>query len=446
MTTPPCPYAALYEPEFHADPHTVNERLRKEYGPVIPVELEPGVRGWSVIDYATLIAWCRDTRTFSRDSRRWRDWREGRVADGSGTLGMMMRRPNVLFADGAEHQRLRRAVTDSLAAMDATALTEVARASANQLVDAFCERGEAEILEDYARLLPFLVINHLFGFEEENARRFAVAMRDLFDGIDVERSNAELERVASAEITRKRRQPGKDVTTGLLEHRAELADEEILQHLVLIVGAGNEPTANLIANAMRILLTDRDLGDDVAGSRTSIEDAVDRVLWTDSPLTNYPVMYPTSDIPLANGQEIKEGEPVMLGYAAANRSVAHEYAESMGSAPNRAHLAFGVGPHRCPAQDTAIMIATTGLRTLLRRLPGLRLAVAPDELEWRVSIFARSLTRLPVAFDPQAPLEEGTPWKQSPSSPETSTASPDTSAPSGRSSLSNFLARLMRGR
>ncbi|QRN81768.1 MAG: cytochrome P450, partial [Nocardiopsis sp. BM-2018] len=44
-------------------------RMRAEHGPVIPVELEPGVHGWLVTDYTTLISWSRDTTTFGHDAR-----------------------------------------------------------------------------------------------------------------------------------------------------------------------------------------------------------------------------------------------------------------------------------------------------------------------------------------------------------------------------------------
>ncbi|TQN33283.1 cytochrome P450 [Haloactinospora alba] len=443
--TDECPYAALYDPDFHVDQHAVFERLRERYGPVVPAELEPGVHGWVVIDYATIISWCRDTRTFSRDSHRWRDWREGRISDESSLVGMMMPRPNVLFTDGEEHRRLRRAVTDSLGKLDSARIANHARTASDQLIDAFCERGEAELLGEYARLLPLLVVNQMFGFDEESGRRFFTALREMWDGVEAERANAEIERVLSEVITDKRRNPGPDVTSWLMEHRAGLTDEEVIQQLVMIVGAGTEPSANLIANSMRVLLTDPALGEDVAGSRVSVQDAIEHVLWTAPPVTNYPVMYPTTDVSVGN-QTVPEGSPVLLGYAAANRFVAEENAQQMGESANRAHLAWGVGPHRCPAQDLGTIIATTGIQTLIRRLPGLRLAVDPQELQWRVSTFSRSLTSLPVTFTAQPPTEEGKQWEQSPSQPETSTSKQSSSANSVRSSLSSFLAKLMRGR
>lgn len=441
-----CPYAALHEPEFHADPHAVYERLRARYGPVIPAELEPGVRGWIVIDYATLIAWCRDTDTFSRDSRIWADWNEGRIDDTSSVLPMMMPRPNALFQDGSNHQRYRRAITDSLGRIDNARLLSDIRHYADGLIDEFCAHGEVELLDRYVRLLPLLIINQLFGFDEDSGRRFITALRNMWDGVDAERANHQAELALSAVVGHKRRHPGDDLTSWLMDHRAELSDEEVIFQLFLITAAANEPTANLIGNAMRLVLTDDELAAEIAGSRVSIADAIDRVLWTDSPVSNYPVMYPTRDVELDGGEVVRKGTPVLLGFAAANRFLAQEYSERMADAPNRAHLSWGVGPHRCPGQDPATAIAVIAIRTLLSRLPDLRLAVPAQELEWRVSPFSRALTRLPVQFTPQSPPEEKTVWKPSDSPQETSTPRRSTSEASGRSSLSSFLAKWLPGR
>ena len=74
-----CPRAKLHHDEPRADPYDVYARMRAEHGPVVPVELEPGVHGWLVTDYTTLISWSRDTTTFGHDARLWKDFREGRV-------------------------------------------------------------------------------------------------------------------------------------------------------------------------------------------------------------------------------------------------------------------------------------------------------------------------------------------------------------------------------
>ncbi|MFB9802007.1 cytochrome P450 [Streptomonospora salina] len=438
-----CPYAELYTPEFQRDPKRVYDRMRDAYGPAAPAMLEPGVRGWLVVDYATIVAWCRDTATFSRDARRWNDWRDGLVSDDAGVLGMMEYRPNVLFADGDEHRRLRRAVTDAFGKVDSAETAAYTARTAEALIDGFCQLGEADIVEEYARVLPLLVMNRMFGFDEESGRRFTAALAAVVDAADSGRANAELERIASEIVARKRKHPGDDATSWLMEHRAGLSDEEVLQHLVLVVGAGVEPTADLIGNAVRMVLIDPEFRGDIAEGRVDVEDALEHVLWHEPPMVGYPVMFPVSDVPLANGAVMPAGSPVLLGYAAANRSMAGAPSgEAAAGTANRAHLSFGVGPHRCPAQDLATMIATTALRVLLRRLPEMRPAAGAAEPEWRPSPFARSLARLPVSFTPQAPVQEEAPWKER-------AVPPDSGEEDGvpvRETLSDLLSMLRRKR
>ncbi len=444
-----CPRAKLYHHEARPDPYAVYERMRAEHGPVVPVELEPGVHGWLVTDYTTLISWSRDTTTFGHDARLWKDFHEGRVSADAAVLPMMAPRPNALFVDGTEHQRYRRAITDSLGAIGSDRWVEVTARYANGLIDQFCERGRADALNEYARMLPLLVINELFGFDRDQGVRFVEAMRNLWLGVDTERSNAQAERALSEVVTAKHRYPGDDVTTRLIRHRAALTDEEVIMQLLLVVAAANEPTANLINAGVREVLADPNAPTDRAPSPTMLADIVDRVLWRDPPITNYPVIYPRVDVPLDGGRTIEAGSPILLGFAAANRFYVEENAERMEESRNRAHVAWGAGPHRCPAREEATTITMVALRTLLDRLPGLRVEVPPEDLRWQLSALSWIPVTLPVRFTPQIPPPptpvEGTPWNASDSRPETSARRAPTSGRSPLSSLSSFLVRLTRG-
>ncbi len=446
-----CPRAALHRTEPHPDPYAVYAKMRAEHGPVVPVELEPGVHGWLVTDYATLIAWSRDTTTFSHDSRLWRDFTEGRVDPDSPLLPMMAPRTNALFVDGVEHHRYRRAITDSLGAVDTEHLRRITTRYADRLIDEYCERGSADALNEYARMLPLLVMNDLFGLDREQGVRFVTAMRNLWLGVEAERSNAEAERVLSEVVSARHRAPGDDLTTRLLQHRAALSDEEVIMQLLLVIAAANEPTANLVNAALRSALTDSALTGPGAPSLSdaALNDLVERVLWQDPPITNYPAIYPRVDVPLGDGRVVEAGSPVLLGFAAANHFFVQENAERMAETRNRAHVAWGAGPHRCPARDEATTIAIIAVRVLLTRLPGLRLAVPPQELRWQLSALSWIPVQLPVVFDPQVPPPseppEGTSWSPSDSPPETSAPRQPTSVSSGLSSLSNFLVRLLRG-
>jgi len=415
--------------------------MTEEHGAVFPAELSPGIRAWVVADYALITAWCRDPRTFRRDSRLWLDWREGRVPDDAPVAAMMAHRPNLLYADGDEHTRLKRSVTDSLGRVPESRVGDITRVNADALIDAFSARGSAELVSEYARLLPLLVICDLFGFSRDVGRRVLTSLTDLWDGVDVVKANGEYERALSDAISDKHANPGEDITSWLLQHRAGLTDDELLHQLVVTIGAGSEPTSNLITGTTRTLLADAEVRQAFRGARVGIGEAIDQVLWREPPINNYPVLYPVTDVRVSDDTVIRAGEPILLGYAAAHAGLS-EGAPDIEQG-NRAHLAFGVGPHRCPAQGFAYAIAQVGVETLTRRFPDLR--TTEDEAQWRPSPFARALARLPVAFTPVSPKGAIPPWQQmSPSStPTTSTdRQPDSAGEAPSSRLRSLVAWL----
>jgi cytochrome P450 len=434
-----CPHAALYQSEPHPDPYGAYARMRAEHGPVVPAELSPGVHGWLVTDYATLIAWSRDTTTFTHDARLWRDFTEGRVGPDNPLLPMMAPRANALFVDGAEHQRLRRAVTDALGAVAPEHLAAVTTRYADRLIDEFGARGRADLLNEYARMLPLLVMNDLFGMDEDQGLRFVTAMRNLWAGVDAERSNAEAERALSEVVDAKHRDPGDDLTSRLIRHRAGLSDEEVIMQLLLIIAAANEPTAVLIDAVLRAALADPSLRVPGGPSPAVLNDLVDRVLWRDPPMVNYPVIYPRVDVPLGGGRVIEAGSPILLAFAAANHFFQKDNAEQVSDGANRAHVAWGAGPHRCPARDEAVTMTTIAVRRILERLRDPALAVPPEELRWRLATLFWTPESLPVRFTPQQPEAP-----EPAAGPEPEHAAPGPARGGAVSSLSNLLSRLLR--
>ncbi|MEZ0076275.1 cytochrome P450 [Planotetraspora sp. GP83] len=452
----------LFSDAFHADPAAVFRRLRETYGSVAPVQLAPGVPAFIILDYQTMLAISRDTATWSHDSRLWAEWNQGRIPDDSELLPMMMYRPNLLFADGAEHARLRRAVDDGLHLIDLRILDKQIRIVAHDVIDTFATRGVADLVAEYATQVPLRVFNHLLGLDERGGQRLVNVLRRIWDGSDAVRAGADLERFMGNLVAAKRRNPGPDITSALLDHHANMGDEELIHHLVILIGAGNAPTADLIGNALRVLLTDRETGSAVAGARISINDAIHHVLWWDTPMQTYPFVYPRRDVRIGS-VTIPEGAAVGMGLAASNLSVVEGRRDLLAS--NRAHVSFGVGPHRCPASDLAVQIATTAIGAVLHRLPGLHLDVPPAELTWRPSLFARALTALPVRFVPTDPdlwsspnrghhssAQEGTQWhRNDPASSWTPGAATSTNRPRGsartaRSPWWSFLVRSRRTR
>ncbi|MDF3298548.1 cytochrome P450 [Streptomyces tropicalis] len=383
----------MHDSAFADDPQQVYDRLRA-HGPAGPVELAPGVDATLVVGHETALRVLQNSTLFARDARRWKALNEGRVPLDSPVVPMMAYRPSCLFTDGAVHLRLRKAVTDSLARLNVARIRRDVEPIADYLIDRFSERGRADLLNDYAKLLPLLLFNKLFGCPADIGDALTSSISAIFDGKDAARANEELTACLMELIALKRREPGDDVTSWLIQHPAGLTDEELKDQLVVLMGAGMEPERNLIANALVLLLSPGESGRD---GGMLIEDALDHVLWNQTPIANYATHYPVQDVDLG-GVVAPAHTPVVISFAAANSDPA--LADARRTHSKGAHLAWGAGPHACPAKDPALTIALTAIERLLNALPDLVLTVPEKDLQWRPGPFHRALAALPAAFSP----------------------------------------------
>ncbi|APU16088.1 MULTISPECIES: cytochrome P450 [Actinoalloteichus] len=455
MPPPGCPahdgVTRLYVPEFAADPNAVYESLRAQ-GPVAPVEIAPGVPATLVTSYATALEVLRDPRNFPKDPRRWQQT----IPADSPVLPMLMYRENCLFTDGELHRRLRSALNDGLSGVDSGTLRGYVERGAATLIDEFAPVGEADLLTQYGRLLPILVFDQMFNTPPHLSERLTKALGTIFEGVaaDAEQANTELVLCTVELVEMRRAEPGRDIVSWLIAHPAELTQEELLSTIMLLVAAGIEPTQNLIANVLRLLLSDDRFAGGLTGGSVSVDDALVEILWTDPPMANYATTHPIHDVYLAGGVRIPGDRPVLISLAAANADPALSSARASG---NRAHLAWSAGPHVCPAQSQAMTIAAVAVETLLDRLPDLELAVPVDDLTWRPGPFHRALNALPVRFPavrPSAQTDENpgdNRWNVSPA-PTSSTPQAPTSKERPGSSGSgeprrwlNSLVRWWRG-
>ncbi|MFJ8584407.1 cytochrome P450 [Streptomyces sp. NPDC093595] len=390
----------LYGPAAESNPQALYETLRARYGPVAPVLLHGDLPAWLVLGHRENLEVMRSPSRFSRDSRNWRMFQEGRVAPDSPLRPMIQWQPICVFADGREHERLRGAVTGSLEQFDRRGIRRYVIRYTNQLVDSFAATGQADLIGDFAEKLPMLVMTQLLGMPEEYGPRLVDAALDLMKGSETAlASNDFLVSTLRTLTERKKVSPGHDLPSWLIRHDAGLTDNEVLEHLRLVLVAANETTVNLIANTLHLVLTDRRFRANLAGGHMTLPDALEKVLWDAPPLSAIPGRWATGDT-LLGGQRIKAGDMLLLGVAAGNADPEIRPDLSAPLQGNRAHLSFSSGPHECPGQDIGRAIADTGIDTLLARLPDLQLAVAEGNLRTRAAWLSKRLESMPVRFTP----------------------------------------------
>ncbi|MEU4522179.1 cytochrome P450 [Amycolatopsis sp. NPDC024027] len=398
MTTPqPAPATPLYGPRFQQKSADLYAELRRAHGPVAPVLLDGDLPAWLVLGYREVQHVVSNPEVFGRDSRRWNAW--DRVPPDWPLLPLIGYQPTMMFAEGAEHRRRAEALDEALGAVDQFDLGARAQQVADELIDAFAGSGEADLITQYADGIPLPVVARMIGVP---AAETGDLVRDVYQthaaGEGANEAYARVREKVRRMVESKRRDPGPDVTSRLLAHPAALADEEITEDLLHLMNAGQLPTAYWIGNTLRLMLTDDRFAMTLSGGRRSVGQALNEVLWEDTPTQNFPGRFAVHDLRLG-GRQIRQGDLLILGLAAANQDPLVRPVPQA-STGNQAYMSFSHGEHRCPyaAQEIAKVIAEAAIEVLLDRLPDVVLAVPADTLEWRPSPLFRGLAALPVKF------------------------------------------------
>lgn len=393
----------LSGPRFHTDPLHLYREMRRDHGPVVPVELG-GFPAWLVIGYRELHQVTSDPVLFTRDVGLWNQWPH--IPADWPLLPMVgQRQPSIYYTVGAEHRRHADMVGPALEEVDLFELRRHTERLADRLIDDFCGRGSAELVAEYVVLLPVLVLAWVVGFPDEEGPAIAGVLNALADGgPDAQQAHLRFAEHMQRLVQAKRARPGADVTSRMLAHPEPFTDQEYVLDLMAITAAGHLPTADWLGNSVRLMLTDDRFAASLGGGRRSVAQAMNEVLWEDTPTQILSGRWAARDTQLG-GRLVRSGDMLLLGLAAANADPAIRQHGSRADGlheGNSAHFSFSYGEYRCPfpAQEIAEVIARTGIEVLLDRLPDLDLAVPAQTLVRRPSAFLRGMSALPIRFTP----------------------------------------------
>ncbi len=393
------PRISLDTPEFVADPHGAYAAMRRRYGSMVPIELAPGVPATLVIGYHAALRILNDPDHFPADPRAW----ERTVPEDCPVRPIMEWYPNVIRSAGSAHLRYRQAFTAAFDKVDLHKLHTTVEQIAIPLINEFCESGSADLVSQYAFPLAFEVLNRMVGCSAELGGRVATGMAAIFDTVNAAWGMEHMTQALIEQVQLRRAAPADDVTSHLAHHRANLTDEEMVRNLIVFYGGGIEPQQNLISNTLLLMITDERFGGDILGGSLSTRDALDEVLFTDPPLANFCMTYPRQPI-LIDNTWLPAHQPVVISLAGCNHDPEIVGGDRTG---NRSHLAWGAGPHACPARSVAYLVVQDAIDQLLDALPEIRLAVDPSEINWRPGPFNRAMVALPVVFPPAPRLRLG---------------------------------------
>jgi cytochrome P450 family 142 subfamily A polypeptide 1 len=297
-------------------------------------------------------------------------------------------------------------------------------------IDAIAKKGECDFVDSISVPLPILLIAEMIGIHKKDQKRFADWSDDLVasDGnhdkpeIMAKATQAFIEygRYVTELIEEKRENPQDDLMSiligakddGLLEkeflndelidhqsvEHTELANDELIMLLVVLMIAGNETTRNGISGGMQLLIENPVERQKLIDDPSLLPGAVEEMVRLVSPVRTMGRTL-KCDFELG-GKQMKKGQEVCLAYPSANRDrEVYDDAESFRVDRNPQHLGFGIGTHFCLGANLARMEMRVAFEEVLRRLPDM--AYSCGGPEFRPSSLVRSCSQMWVKYTPE---------------------------------------------
>jgi cytochrome P450 len=390
----------LLSPERFASGHPFAQyRWLRENAPVFWHEEADGTGFWAVTRYKDVYDVDRNFQAFSSEPTIMiQDPLDNQQMQFGGYKMMLM-------MDPPQHTAYRRLIRNEFTQGPARDMVPWMQRLAREIVDAVAKRGECDFVSEVAGEMPSFVIAELLGLPRDDGRELYKLTEIIHTSPEALPPGAggaavmKMFEYGRGVIEAKRAKPGNDLATKLLEAEVDgkrLDDIEFLLFFLLLVDAGGDTTRNLLSSGLVALLENPDqLAWLKADLNTRVASAREELLRYTSPVI-YMRRTAKHDTVLA-GEEIREGQKVVMYFGSANRDPAKFEAPDrldLARTPNE-HIAFGTGPHGCLGQHIARVEIDAILIEVLSRLGDLALVGEP---EWLPSNFISGPKKMPVRF------------------------------------------------
>jgi cytochrome P450 len=309
-----------------------------------------------------------------------------------------------------DHTRLRSLVNKAFTPTMVNKMRDHIQKIANELLDAVQEKGEMDLVEDYAFPLPVTVISEMLGVPAKDRDQIKAWSRPLIEALEPSMDIGRLSRANDAEnemaeylrpLVEDRRKNGQnDLISALVaaeEDGSKLTMDELLGNCILLLVAGHETTVNLIGNTAHNLLINQNQLELLKEKPDLIVNAIFESLRYESPVQT--VRRLTADNMEFQGHKMKQHDTLILLLGAANRDEEQfENADKLDiTRPNsNKHLAFGGGIHHCLGSSLAEVEGQIAINTLLKRMPNLKLK--STKIEFKRPFALRGPRELLVSF------------------------------------------------
>lgn len=398
-----------YRPFDQKDPFPAYANLRAE----APIFYDDRTDLWVVSRYDDIKAVFDDWETFSSQNAqapvRPRGPQATKVMEDGGFTaysGLSARIP-------PEHTRIRAIAQKAFTPRRFKVMEPEIRANVVSRLEGMLTRESAtgDMFRDLAYEIPTITILTLIGadlakiddYKRWSDSRAAMTWGNLSDEEQVPHAHNLVEywQECQSLVALAKEQGGDNLTADVVKAQAEgaeISDHEIASLLYSLLFAGHETTTTLIANCFRLLPTDRDQWEALIEDPKKIPGAIEEVLRYAGSIVAWR-RKATRDAVVA-GQEIKEGEGLLLVVGSANRDLSHfeepeEFDISRANA--REHLSFGFGIHYCLGNKLAKLQAKICLEEATRLIPSLRVADNVD-IPFRENLSFRVPETVPVTW------------------------------------------------
>ncbi|MFD8280402.1 cytochrome P450 [Streptomyces solisilvae] len=402
MTTTPSTAPDILSPEFAADPYPAYRIMREDF----PLIHHHTTDGYIVSRYEDVARAFKDPVFTSHNY----DWQIEPVHGRT-----------ILQMDGREHSVRRALVAPAFRGRELREkFLPVIERNSRELIDAFRDAPEADLVGQYATRFPINVIVDMLGLDRADHGRFHVWYTSMIDFLgnlsqDPEvaaaglRTRDELAAYMIPIIQDRRVHPGDDLLSVLCTAEIDgtrMSDEDIKAFVSLLLAAGGETTDKAIASIFRNLLAHPEQLAAVREDRTLIPAAFAETLRFTPPV-HMIFRQPREDVEVSGGT-IPAGATVTCLIGAANRDESR-YADpdtfnifradlTTASAFSAAadHLAFALGRHFCVGALLAKTEVEVGVNHLLDAFPAM--AFADGEVPTEAGVFTRGPGSLRVRF------------------------------------------------
>ncbi|TDD57163.1 cytochrome P450 [Nonomuraea terrae] len=354
----------------------------REHGPISRLPFADGHQGWLITGYDLARSVLADQRFSSR-----RELMRHHPSIDYGEIEVPPAPPGeFLLMDEPQHSRYRKPLVGKFTVRRMRQLTERVEQVAAEHLDAMEKAGPtADLVTAFAKPIPAVIICELLGVPYEDRGSFQDDI-DKFLGGEVGDEELFAAYTATQQyladlVAAKRADPTDDVLSDLTD--SDLTDEELRGMALILLSAGFDTTANMLALGTFALLRNPEQLAALRADPTLTDNAVEELLRYLSVAKQFQRVA-LEHVELG-GQTIKAGTTVILSLNTANRDPERFTDPHVLDLRRQdgGHLAFSHGIHQCLGQQLARVELRVALPALINRFPTLRLAVPAEEVALR---------------------------------------------------------------